>query len=193
MDYSYDSASAKRSVGSISVCPSTCCRLPHEESAPEFTHYDAQREPVLVSYYGFRYYDPVTGRWPSRDPIGEAGGLNLYAMLSNDSINWWDIFGLSRMGSPGSGKRSRDVPKLFPDPVLDLAKELAGNLLPYFGPRSPIDPSLADPEAFEGMTRAAAAAACRQCIIDNEDSCRPHHNPRNNECKEICDYAESIL
>jgi RHS repeat-associated protein len=22
-------------------------------------------------YYGFRYYDPVTGRWPSRDPIGE--------------------------------------------------------------------------------------------------------------------------
>jgi len=24
-------------------------------------------------YYGFRYYDPVTGRWPSRDPIGEQG------------------------------------------------------------------------------------------------------------------------
>jgi RHS repeat-associated protein len=20
-------------------------------------------------YYGFRYYDPVTGRWPNRDPI----------------------------------------------------------------------------------------------------------------------------
>jgi RHS repeat-associated protein len=24
-------------------------------------------------YYGYRYYDPVTGRWPSRDPIGEVG------------------------------------------------------------------------------------------------------------------------
>ncbi|MEM7790417.1 MAG: RHS repeat-associated core domain-containing protein [Verrucomicrobiota bacterium] len=24
-------------------------------------------------YYGFRYYDPVTGRWPNRDPIGEQG------------------------------------------------------------------------------------------------------------------------
>ena len=22
-------------------------------------------------YYGYRYYDPATGRWPSRDPIGE--------------------------------------------------------------------------------------------------------------------------
>ena len=26
-------------------------------------------------YYGYRYYDPVTGRWPSRDPIEENGGL----------------------------------------------------------------------------------------------------------------------
>ncbi|MFZ9938074.1 MAG: RHS repeat-associated core domain-containing protein, partial [Luteolibacter sp.] len=32
-------------------------------------------------YYGYRYYDPVTGRWPSRDPIEEEGGLNLYGFL----------------------------------------------------------------------------------------------------------------
>ncbi len=24
-------------------------------------------------YYGYRYYDPQTGRWPSRDPLGECG------------------------------------------------------------------------------------------------------------------------
>jgi len=24
-------------------------------------------------YYGYRYYDPVIGRWPSRDPIEEKG------------------------------------------------------------------------------------------------------------------------
>ena len=29
-------------------------------------------------YYGYRYYDPVKGRWPSRDPIAERGGVNLY-------------------------------------------------------------------------------------------------------------------
>ena len=28
-------------------------------------------------YYGYRYMDPLTGRWPSRDPIGERGGENL--------------------------------------------------------------------------------------------------------------------
>ncbi|WP_425607134.1 RHS repeat-associated core domain-containing protein [Coraliomargarita algicola] len=27
-------------------------------------------------YYGFRYYVPDTGRWPSRGPIEEEGGVN---------------------------------------------------------------------------------------------------------------------
>ena len=45
-------------------------------------------------YYGYRHYDPVTGRWPSRDPIEENGGLNLYGMVGNDAVNSWDILGL---------------------------------------------------------------------------------------------------
>ena len=45
-------------------------------------------------YYGFRYYDPVTGRWPSRDPLGEYGGLNLYVIVGNNSLNDWDYLGL---------------------------------------------------------------------------------------------------
>ena len=27
--------------------------------------------------YGYRHYDPATGRWLNRDPIGELGGLKL--------------------------------------------------------------------------------------------------------------------
>jgi hypothetical protein len=46
-------------------------------------------------YYGFRYYDPETGRWPSRDPIQEQGGLNLYGFVGNDPVNRWDVLGLS--------------------------------------------------------------------------------------------------
>ncbi len=45
-------------------------------------------------YYGYRYYDPVTGRWPSRDPIEENGGMNLYGFAGNDGINKWDIYGM---------------------------------------------------------------------------------------------------
>jgi RHS repeat-associated protein len=46
-------------------------------------------------YYGFRYYNPVTGRWLSRDPIGENGGLNLYGMVGNNPISKWDYLGLA--------------------------------------------------------------------------------------------------
>jgi RHS repeat-associated protein len=45
-------------------------------------------------YYGFRYYNPNTGRWPSRDPIEEQGGNNLYAMLNNNPVNNLDYLGL---------------------------------------------------------------------------------------------------
>jgi len=34
-----------------------------------------QDEETGLVYYGYRYYDPSTGRWPSRDPIGEFGHL----------------------------------------------------------------------------------------------------------------------
>ena len=45
-------------------------------------------------YYGFRFYDPVTGRWLSRDPISEAGGLMLYAFVNNNALSSWDSLGL---------------------------------------------------------------------------------------------------
>ena len=46
-------------------------------------------------YYGYRYYDPMTGRWPSRDPIEERGGMNLYGFVENYGINKWDNLGLA--------------------------------------------------------------------------------------------------
>jgi uncharacterized protein RhaS with RHS repeats len=45
-------------------------------------------------YYGYRYFDPLTGRWMSKDPIGEEGGLNLYGFVGNDEINTIDYLGL---------------------------------------------------------------------------------------------------
>ncbi len=46
-------------------------------------------------YYGYRYYDPITGSWPSRDPIGERRGVNLYGFLRNWSVNRIDRLGNS--------------------------------------------------------------------------------------------------
>jgi RHS repeat-associated protein len=44
-------------------------------------------------YYGYRWYDPVTGRWLGRDPIGENGGVNLYGFVGNDGVDRSDFLG----------------------------------------------------------------------------------------------------
>ncbi len=49
---------------------------------------------ILVAFYGYRYYDPLTGRWPSRDPIGENGGVNLYGFVGNRPLREVDVLGL---------------------------------------------------------------------------------------------------
>ena len=44
--------------------------------------------------YGRRLYNPTTGRWLSKDPIEEDGGLNLYGFVYNSPLNFWDMLGL---------------------------------------------------------------------------------------------------
>ncbi len=44
-------------------------------------------------YFRARWYDPVTGRWLSNDPIGINGGLNQYVFAGNDPVNNVDPFG----------------------------------------------------------------------------------------------------
>src|SRR5439155_4567111 len=41
-----------------------------------------------------RYYDPKTGRFTQEDPLGLAGGLNLYGFAGGDPVNFSDPFRL---------------------------------------------------------------------------------------------------
>jgi uncharacterized protein RhaS with RHS repeats len=43
--------------------------------------------------YRLRWYDPVTGRWLSNDPIGISGGLNQYVFCGNNPVNFRDPYG----------------------------------------------------------------------------------------------------
>ncbi|MFN4874209.1 MAG: RHS repeat-associated core domain-containing protein [Akkermansiaceae bacterium] len=56
----------------------------------------------VVMYYGYRFYDPETGRWPSRDPIGEEGGINLYGFINNDGANGLDMLGMASISASAS-------------------------------------------------------------------------------------------
>jgi RHS repeat-associated protein len=52
------------------------------------------RDTGLVRF-GARDYDPETGRWTCKDPIGFGGGdTNLYEYVRNDPGNYVDLFGM---------------------------------------------------------------------------------------------------
>jgi len=54
------------------------------------------REPDATGmiYYRARYYDPALGRFISRDPAGMPNGVNRYAYVNNNPINFTDPSGL---------------------------------------------------------------------------------------------------
>lgn len=50
--------------------------------------------PYSISLPEAAWYDPLTGRFLTQDPIGLAGGVNLYAYAGNNPIAFSDPFGL---------------------------------------------------------------------------------------------------
>jgi RHS repeat-associated protein len=60
-------------------------------------------------YYGYRYYNPSTGRWLSRDPIGERGGRGLYNFIRNECLTRIDRLGLIRFPYPDPDRSKGDA------------------------------------------------------------------------------------
>ena len=50
-------------------------------------------------YYNYRYYSPELGRWIKRDPIEEEGGMNLYSITQNNTLNAIDYLGTMSLGA----------------------------------------------------------------------------------------------
>jgi RHS repeat-associated protein len=79
-------------------------------------------------YYGYRFYDPSLQRWLNRDPIGERGGLNLYAFTKNRPTTHLDAFGMQPippdMGNPEIEGCSQKVSRMVREELDRKCKRL---------------------------------------------------------------------
>jgi len=81
---------------------------------------------TALYYMGARYYDPALGRWLSQDPVGIAGGLNLYAYVGDDPIDSRDPSGMCGDGSgKDPAKTNESKPSLPAEPPTPLATDCA--------------------------------------------------------------------
>ena len=121
---------------------------------------------MSVVYYNFRHYNPINGQWLSRDPLGEAGGMNLYLHCLNNAISFNDHLG-------------RVLPVLvYAGVTITLcdAAEVASILAATF--------CISNPECIKFMTDLAnqlistvsTMIETLQCIRCHFDNHGPHHS-----------------
>jgi insecticidal toxin complex protein TccC len=68
------------------------------EASYQFVRYSGkERDATGLYYYGYRYYLPWLGRWLNPDPSGIADGLNLFCMVGNNPITFYDSDGKTKL------------------------------------------------------------------------------------------------
>jgi RHS repeat-associated protein len=119
---------------------------------------------IGLMHYKARVYSPRYGRFLQNDPIGYAGGLNLYAYGENDPINLRDPSGLKSDDITVIGQRTENP---FRDPV-NYYSFLAGTLPP--GSRISYSNGTPGPPS-SGGGGAAGAEPVEEIVVTAKKKC----------------------
>jgi len=103
-----------------------------------------QDDETEMVYYGYRYYNPGTGRWLSRDPLGEHEDSNLFGFVGNGPLFYVDDLGL--------GWWPKGEPKPVPFPP-------GGPVIPKLPPNSPTMPATPATTPSQGFAGAPGLCA----------------------------------
>ena len=138
-----------------------------------------------ITKYGFRYLDPVAGRWASSDLIEEQGGVNLHNFVANNSINiidslgnYYELYtGTRSASSYNSTFGSVDNEGGWPGALYDLKDWLSGNT-----------PSTTDYPPGDPKTIAVSKSPIGRNLVS-----KYLKKFKNETCVNWGDYTNSIL
>jgi len=153
-------------------------------------------------------YEARVALWPSRDPIGEWGGLNLYQYVYNNPVKWVDPLGLDVFFNQKTERIFHQWVKICGDtPTHDKgAKDSNG-----FWPGSGVPGTVQNPDTYgDGRTKKPYdskritstpedEAALRKWIEDNHDhndsssSRNPNYGYLTNNCRDWVDKVKDKL
>jgi RHS repeat-associated protein len=77
--------------------------------------------------FGFRDYEPASGRWTARDPIGQAGGPNTYEYVAGNPVDGRDPMGLDGFWSGLADRVSNFFTNEHTSTALDAVNSVAGD------------------------------------------------------------------
>ena len=118
-----------------------------------------QDDETDLLYYGYRYYDPTTGRWLSRDAMGEVGSMNLFVFTQNNPASRLDPLGLQAFGP------------WDPGPII----------LPVPFPGNPLPPPPPSPQL---MVATTWYGSCRNCPVADAATAIVNSIIRKGKCRE---------
>lgn len=92
---------------------------PSEADYKTLRYSGKERDATGLYYFGARYYQPWTGRWLSSDPAQTVDGLNLYCMVKNNPITFFDPDGRVTRGSNWLAVYQENVRKISAGELTD--------------------------------------------------------------------------
>ena len=146
-----------------------------------------------LHYNRYRYYDPQVGRFIGKDPIGFAGGLNVYAYAPNP-VTWIDPIGLAKLthapdfdtartqAFKNAGMTNPDnVTFSKYDPVTGTVVEFKGEggaKVAYDAPHADMDPANGHDKPHVGWQTAGKRGKCGCAERGNITYSGPQHPHR---------------